>query len=130
MKIRAAVLNAMGAQPPYADTRPLSIETLELDPPGRGEVLVRIAAAGLCHSDLSVVNGDRPRPMPMAIGHEATGIIEQLGSQEDPQFAVGDRVVLAFLPACGECVRCQSGEGYMCPNGAAANGEGRLLRGG
>src|SRR3712207_8131948 len=58
---------------------PLSIETLELDPPGTGEVLIRIAAAGLCHSDLSVINGDRPRPMPMALGHEAAGVVEELG---------------------------------------------------
>ena len=66
MKIRAAVLNKMGAEAPYAKSKPLTIETLDLDPPGRTEVLVRIAAAGLCHSDLSVINGDRPRPMPMA----------------------------------------------------------------
>ncbi|MGC5183988.1 hypothetical protein ACPXBI_28465, partial [Escherichia coli] len=61
MRIRAAVLRAAGAAPPYAETRPLSIEELTLTPPGAGEVLVRIDAAGLCHSDLSVINGDRPR---------------------------------------------------------------------
>ncbi len=70
MKIRAAVLDRMGAAAPYAVSKPLRIAEIELDPPGRGEVLVRIAAAGLCHSDLSVINGDRPRPMPMALGHE------------------------------------------------------------
>ena len=73
MKTRAAVLSAMAASPPYASSRPLAIEELELDPPGPGEVLVRIKAAGLCHSDLSVINGDRPRPMPMAVGHGAVG---------------------------------------------------------
>ena len=78
MQIRAAVLSEMGAARPYAQSRPLRIETLELDPPGPGEVLIRIAAAGLCHSDLSVINGDRPRPMPMAIGHEAAGTVEEL----------------------------------------------------
>ena len=88
---RAAVLSVMGAARPYADSRPLSIETLTLDAPGPGEVRVAIRAAGLCHSDLSVINGDRPRPMPMALGHEATGIVEQTGDGLR-DFAVGDRV--------------------------------------
>ena len=83
MKIRAAVLNEMGAPAPYAQSKPLAIEKLELDPPGPGEVLVRIAAAGLCHSDLSVINGDRPRPMPMALGHEAAGVVEEVGAGVD-----------------------------------------------
>ena len=131
MKITAAVLNRSGDQPrPYDEHEPLKLTELDLDAPRPGELLVRIDAAGLCHSDLSVINGDRPRPMPMAIGHEATGIVEACGSTDDNAFQVGDRVVLAFLPACGECTRCQAGEGYMCPNGAAANGEGRMLRGG
>ncbi len=75
MEITAAVLRQSGANPrPYASNGPLELVTLTLDPPRTGELLVRIDAAGLCHSDLSVVNGDRPRPMPMALGHEATGI--------------------------------------------------------
>ena len=73
MKTRAAVLTEMGRPRPYAQTRPLSIEEVDLDPPGPGEVLVRMRAAGLCHSDLSVINGDRPRPMPMIIGHDGAG---------------------------------------------------------
>ena len=68
----------MGASAPYASSQPLVIETLELDPLGPGEVLIRLKASGLCHSDLSVINGDRPRPMPMALGHEAAGAVEQL----------------------------------------------------
>ena len=129
--ITAAVLDCCGGHArPYGSTIPFRLAQITLDDPGPGELLIRIDAAGLCHSDLSVVNGDRPRPMPMVIGHEASGIVEALGSPDDVEFAVGDRVVLSFLPACGECVRCRSGEGYMCPNGAAANGEGRLLRGG
>ena len=80
MKIKAAVLNAIGAKAPYAESKPLTIEEVELAPPGHGEVLVKIGAAGLCHSDLSVINGDRPRPMPMALGHEAAGVIEESGS--------------------------------------------------
>lgn len=131
MDITAAVLARTGDNPrPYAANRPLELATLTLDPPRAGELLVRIDAAGLCHSDLSVVNGDRPRPMPMALGHEATGIVEVLGSADHTQFAVGDRVILAFLPSCGECVRCKGGEPFMCAAGAAANGEGRLLNGG
>ncbi len=129
--ITAAVLDRCGDNPrPYAQSRPLALAELTLDPPRPGELLVRIDAAGLCHSDLSVVNGDRPRPMPMAIGHEATGDRRGGGRSAATGFAVGDRVILAFLPACGDCVRCRSGEAYMCAVGAAANGEGRLLGGG
>ncbi|MBV8576737.1 MAG: alcohol dehydrogenase catalytic domain-containing protein, partial [Acetobacteraceae bacterium] len=91
MKIKAAVLNKMGVAPPYGQTKPLEIQELELDPPGRGELLARIAAAGLCHSDLSVINGDRPRPLPMALGHEAAGVVEQLG-EDVTDLAVGDHV--------------------------------------
>lgn len=131
MQITAAVLGRSGENPrPYAANPPLQLSSLTLDPPRAGELLVRIDAAGLCHSDLSVVNGDRPRPMPMALGHEATGIVEALGSADDRGFAVGDRVILAFLPSCGECARCKAGEPFMCSEGAAANGEGRLLNGG
>ena len=64
MKIKAAVLNKTGVERPYGVTRPLSIEEIDLDPPGASEVLVKIRAAGLCHSDLSVINGDRARPTP------------------------------------------------------------------
>lgn len=129
--ITAAVLESCGeAARPYSRSVPLKLKQLTLEDPRAGELLVRIDAAGLCHSDLSVVNGDRRRPMPMVIGHEATGIVEALGDPDDASFAVGDRVVLAFLPTCGECARCRAGEPYMCAAGAAANGEGRLLRGG
>ncbi len=130
MKITAAVLDQLGTPGPYAATAPLTLAEVDLAAPRPGELLVRIDAAGLCHSDLSVINGDRPRPMPMALGHEAVATIVEIGDAADMLFAVGDRVVLAFLPACGACVRCMSGEAYMCPNGAASNGRGELLRGG
>lgn len=130
MKITAAVLDRLGTPAPYADTTPLTLRTLDLDPPRPGELLVRIDAAGICHSDLSVINGDRPRPMPMALGHEAVATVVAAGDPADTLFAPGDRVVLSFMPACGECVRCASGEAYLCPNGAAANGAGTMLRGG
>ena len=83
MKIKAAVLNTMGVKAPYAKSKPLAIEEVELDDPGHGEVLVKIGAAGLCHSDLSVIDGNRPRPTPMVLGHEAAGIAERLGSGVD-----------------------------------------------
>lgn len=129
MKIEAAVLRQRGAPLPYADSRPLAIETLELDPPGKSEVLVRIAAAGLCHSDLSVINGDRPRPVPMALGHEAAGVVEALGEGVD-DLAVGDHVVMVFMPSCGHCLPCAEGRPALCGPGAAANGAGTLLSGG
>jgi alcohol dehydrogenase len=128
MKVRAAVLEAMGAAHPYADSRPLKIMELDLDPPGPGEILVRIKAAGLCHSDLSVINGDRPRPMPMALGHEAAGIVEELGSGVT-DLEVGDHVVLVFVPSCGHCMPCAEGRPALCEPGAVANGAGTLLAG-
>jgi alcohol dehydrogenase len=129
MKIRGAVLNAMGAQPPYTTSRPLAIEEIELQAPQRGEVLVRMAAAGLCHSDLSVINGDRPRPTPMLLGHEAAGIVEALGPGVD-DLARGDHVVLVFVPSCGHCPSCAEGRPALCAPGAASNGAGTLLGGG
>ena len=123
MKITAAVLDRIGQPAPYADAPPLRFAELELDAPKTGELLVKIEAAGLCHSDLSVINGDRPRPTPMALGHEACATVVESGG-ETPGFEPGDRVVLAFLPACGHCVRCGSGEGFLCQPGATANGEG------
>lgn len=126
MRIEAAVLRARGAAMPYADSRPLAIETVELDPPGRGEVLVRVVAAGLCHSDLSVINGDRARPVPMALGHEAAGVVEALGEGVD-DLVVGDHVVMVFMPSCGGCLPCAEGRPALCEPGAAANGAGTLL---
>lgn len=128
MRIRAAVLNAMGAKAPFADSQPLKIEPLELSPPGEGEVLVRIAAAGLCHSDLSVINGDRPRPTPMALGHEAAGVVEALGPGVH-DLKPGDHVVMVFVPSCGHCLPCAEGRPALCEPGAVANTAGTLLSG-
>ncbi|WP_332661306.1 zinc-dependent alcohol dehydrogenase family protein [Brevundimonas sp.] len=129
MQTTAAVLRTMGAARPYADSRPLSIETVTLDAPGPGEVRVAIKAAGLCHSDLSVINGDRPRPLPMALGHEAAGVVEALG-EGVADLAVGDHVVMVFMPSCGHCNPCAGGRPALCEPGAAANGKGELLTGG
>ncbi len=128
MKVRAAVLRQSGLPRPYAESRPLSIEDVELTPPARGEVLVRILAASLCHSDLSVIDGSRPRPLPMVLGHEASGEIVQLGEGVD-SFSVGDRVVFVFVPICGHCEACATGRPALCEAGAAANAAGELLGG-
>jgi alcohol dehydrogenase len=128
MKIRAAVLSQMGTPTPYARTRPLSVEELDLAPPGHGEVLVKIAAAGLCHSDLSVINGDRPRPLPMVLGHEAAGTVEEIGVGVT-DLARGDHVVLVFVPSCGHCAPCSEGRPALCEPGFAANSTGTLLGG-
>lgn len=119
------MLQRIGAPRPYARSRPISITDVELAPPGRDEVLVRIEAAGICHSDLSVVDGNRVRPVPMLLGHESAGIVERV----DPgvaDLAVGARVVLVFLPRCGRCAT----EGLTpCEPGSAANGAGTPLGG-
>ncbi len=130
-RIAAALLERTGNNPlPYAESTPLKVKTLELADPRPGEVLVRIDAAGVCHSDLSVINGDRPRPMPMVLGHEASGTVLMMGDSSDTSLAVGDRVVLVFLPACGQCPQCLGGQSYLCAVGQAANGRGELIRGG
>ncbi|MQX15526.1 zinc-binding dehydrogenase [Sinorhizobium terangae] len=128
VKTRAAVLRKSPVERPYANTRPLSIETVDLDPPGPDELLVRMGAAGLCHSDLSVINGDRPRPVPMALGHEAAGTVEAVGSGVR-DIAPGDRVVMSFMPSCGHCLPCAEGRPALCIPGAEANGKGTLLSG-
>ena len=128
MKTKAAVLHEIGRPRPYAETRPLLIEELELDPPGEGEVLVRIGAAGLCHSDLSVVNGNRPRPVPMALGHEAAGEVIEVG-RGVTDLTLGDHVVMIFVPSCGHCLPCMEGRPALCEPGAASNGAGALLSG-
>lgn len=128
MKIKAAVLRKMGAERPYTQSKPLTIEEVELDAPGEEEVCVQIKAAGLCHSDLSVIDGNRPRPLPMALGHEAAGVIVKVGPKVK-NFKVGDHVVFAFLPSCGHCLYCQTGRTALCEPGAKANGDGTLLGG-
>jgi alcohol dehydrogenase len=107
----------------------LVVEELDLDGPGQDEVLVRIRAAGLCHSDLSVVDGSRPRIMPMVLGHEAAGDVEAVGPGVT-SLAPGDRVVFAFVPTCGHCEPCAAGRPALCEPGAAANTAGSLLGGG
>jgi alcohol dehydrogenase len=129
VRIRGAVLEESGRPGPFADTRPLTVGRLDLAPPGPTELLVRIEVAGVCHSDLSVVDGNRPRPVPMLLGHEAAGIVEAVGGAVR-DVAEGDRVVLTFLPRCGECAACATDGRLPCERGSAANGRGELLAGG
>ncbi|MFB6611324.1 zinc-dependent alcohol dehydrogenase family protein [Agromyces sp. NPDC056379] len=126
--MRSAVLRAQGAARPYAESRPLAIESLDVAAPRAGEVGVRIERASLCHSDLSVVDGSRPRPLPMALGHEAAGVVEAVGAGVDG-IEVGDHVVLVFVPSCGDCRECRSGRPALCSRAAEVNGSGELLHG-
>ena len=129
MKIEAAVLHQMGKERPYHESKPLVIEELELEKPHRGEILVKIHAAGLCHSDLSVIDGNRPRQVPMVLGHEATGEVVELGPDVS-DFVVGDHVVFSFVPVCGHCRPCMTARPALCENGVTANNQGVLLGGG
>ncbi|MCW2771266.1 MAG: alcohol dehydrogenase [Aeromicrobium sp.] len=129
MKIHGAVLETIGADQPFAASRPITISEMDLDAPGPLEILVRMEAAGLCHSDLSVVDGNRARPVPMLLGHEAAGIVEMCGPGVDT-VAVGDRVVMTFLPRCGGCAGCRTNGIRPCIEGSAANNAGTLLQGG
>jgi alcohol dehydrogenase len=101
---------------------------VELLEPEAGEVLVQVEAAGLCHSDLSVIDGTRPRVMPMVLGHEATGVVRAVGPGVT-EVRVGDRVVFSFVPACGRCRFCAVGRPALCERGNAANAAGCLLDG-
>jgi len=129
MKTRAAVLREMGLPAPFAESRPLRITELELAPPGPGEVLVKMIAAGLCHSDLSVITGVRPRPLPMALGHEASAQVLEVGAGVT-HVQPGQTVVLVFVPSCGHCTPCMEGRPALCEPGARANAQGEILGGG
>ncbi len=128
MKIKAAVIREMGLEQPYSKSQPMKIEEVDLAAPGEREVLVQIKAASLCHSDLSTVNGDRPRQVPMVLGHEAAGVIVECGpgiTDVEP----GDHVALVFAPSCGECPACREGHPGRCEPGQKANAAGTLLGG-
>ena len=128
MKTTAAVLYEMERPLPYTNSQPIVIEELELEGPGEDEVLVEVKGAGLCHSDLSVINGSRPRQTPMVLGHEASGIVREIGTgvrgiQPD------DHVIFTFIPSCGHCRYCTVGKPSLCEPGAEANNAGLLMNG-
>jgi alcohol dehydrogenase len=128
MEIQGAVLRDTGRPRPYRESMPLAIETLLLDDPGPGELRLRIEAAGVCHSDLSVVDGTRSRPLPMLLGHEASGIVDAVGPGVE-RALLGRRVATTFLPRCGECTECGAGGRLPCRRGAESNRTGALLSG-
>jgi len=128
LKMRAAVLREQGLPFPYARSRPLSIEEVMLDPPGPDEVLIRIAAAGLCHSDLSSIEGIRPRKLPSVPGHEASGIVMELG-HGITKLKPGDHVVSTVVSNCGHCRYCNHGRATLCTSVAEPRKNGTLSTG-
>jgi alcohol dehydrogenase len=128
MKIRAAVMYEQGKPAPYAVSRPLVIEDVELDGPGSGEVLVQIAAAGLCHSDLSAIAGTRARAVPTVVGHEAAAVIREVGP-DVTNFKPGDHVVMVFVASCGHCAHCYGGRPNLCESSWDARARGTLQSG-
>ena len=128
MKTKAAVLTQCGLPRPFATSKPIHILELDLDPPGEGEVLVKVGGAGLCHSDLSLVNGDRPRPTPVVLGHEGSGEIVEVGKGVHDVKA-GDHVCFTFNVSCGRCRRCLEGRPYICERSVTPRAAGQLLSG-
>ena len=129
IKARAAILQTATIERPFSKSRPLAIEEVMLDAPMNDEVLVRIDAASLCRSDLSVITGVRAWPMPIVPGHEASGTVLETGP-DVTGLAAGDRVVLVYQAHCGHCHNCAAGDPYLCEPGLAANRAGALLGGG
>lgn len=125
---RAALLTRQGIEGPFARTKPLEIVDIRLDPPGPDEVLVKVSAAALCHTDLSFMTGDRPKEMPMVLGHEACGEVLETGERVG-DLKPGDQVVFSFVPRCGHCPECTEGRPVLCEEGTKANGAGTLLSG-
>src|SRR5678815_4666759 len=105
MKFRAAVLNEVGA--------PLTIETLAMAPLQANDVLVRVRASGLCHTDLEVIQGTLAYPMPIVLGHEGAGVVEAVGSAVS-RVKRGDHVICSWNPHCGHCFYCERGVPILC----------------
>jgi S-(hydroxymethyl)mycothiol dehydrogenase len=113
VKVTSVVLTEMARPRPYVESLPVEVIELDLEGPHPGELLVRVEASGLCHSDLSVVDGSRPRPMPMALGHEAAGVVEEVGA-DVTGLTAGDFVILNWRAVCGDCRACRRGEPWYC----------------
>ena len=126
---RAAVIRTNTSTAPYKISKPLSIEEIKISPPLANEILVLVKGAGLCHSDLSVINGSRIMPLPLVIGHEGSGEVVELGSAIR-DIKVGDHVSFQFSPSCGRCRRCLEGRPQVCELAAATKGKGQLMSGG
>lgn len=126
MRMRAAILEEVN--------QPLRVEEIEIDPPREGEVLVKMVASGVCHSDVNAWTGDKLiTPLPCVLGHEGAGIVQEVGPKVEDVKA-GDHVVLTYLPSCGKCRWCHTGHSNMCdmgkliPTGTATDGTHRLHR--
>jgi S-(hydroxymethyl)glutathione dehydrogenase/alcohol dehydrogenase len=120
MKSRAAVFHGAG--------KPLEVREIDLDEPGPGDVLVRMAAVGICGTDLHSIRGEWDRPTPMVLGHEGAGVVEAVGDEVE-SVRPGDEVVLSWAPACGECTDCRRGRPAACINLHRAIGAGTLVDG-
>lgn len=112
----------------YELKTPLKVEDVDLDNPKRGEVRVKIAANGVCHSDYSVIHGVLRSPLPVVPGHEGAGIVEEIGP-DVTLVKPGDHVVLSFAPYCGHCYYCSIGRPVLCDNMRLTMGKGTLLDG-
>lgn len=128
MKFRAAVLNRVG--------EPLSIDTLEMAPLAPHDVLIKLRATGLCHTDLEVMQGQLAYPLPIVLGHEGAGIVEAIG-KEVTEVKVGDHVICSWNPYCGHCFYCDRGVRILCerlkstePKGLLIDGTTRMTRDG
>jgi Zn-dependent alcohol dehydrogenase len=117
--LRAAVLPQTGAK--------LEVTEVELAPPKPGEVLVRLHASGVCHSDLNAIDGTAPTRCPAVLGHEGAGVVEQVGP--DVALEPGQPVALSWIPWCGRCEECLRGFGHLCRTAWEAMAHGGLLDG-
>ena len=120
MRIQAAVLERLGGAQ--------QIEELELAPPQAGEVLVRLHASGICHSDQNAIEGIDPVRCPVVLGHEGAGVVEAIGPGVR-RVAVGDHVALSWMPSCGECAECLRELPHLCSTARRPMGLGMLLDG-
>ena len=109
MKSKAVVCRTLNA--------PVVVEEIEIQPPQRGEVLVKMVACGVCHSDLSATNGTIGFPLPLILGHEGAGVIAEVGEGVS-EFKVGDHVLTSFVSMCGKCRYCAVGKPALCELGA------------
>lgn len=117
--MKAAVLREVG--------KPLEIENVDIGKPGPHEVLIRTAAAGVCHSDLHFVEGKYPYPLPSVLGHESAGVVEAVGS-EVRRMKPGDHVITCLSAFCGHCEQCLTGHMSLCGNPEVQRGEGEEPR--
>src|SRR5438874_2431517 len=109
--MRAALMEAAGQDLKVVDD-------IDVDPPKPGEVKVRVSSCGVCHSDLHFLDGSLPSPLPIILGHEAAGVVAEVGAGVE-QLQEGDKVILTLRPPCGRCYWCVRGEVSICPTATA-----------